>query len=71
MSVSVFVCPPPRLLITTGVMWHDWTPYDRLNNGYSFYKAVVVVISEGNGLRIEAHRSNKSKLSLYKLLFLL
>ena len=36
-SVCVFlyvcVCPSPRLLITSGVIW---TPYDWLNNFYSF-----------------------------------
>ena len=69
MCVCVFVCPPPRLLITSGVIW---TPYDWLNKGYSFYMAAVVVIGNGRGLRFEArHRNlpNKSKLLLYKLLF--
>ena len=37
MSVGVFVyvcvCPPPRLLIISGVMW---TPYDWLNKYYTF-----------------------------------
>ena len=48
------------------------TPYDWLNKGYSFYMAAVIIIADGRGLRIEAcHRNqlNKSKLSLYKLLF--
>ena len=31
-SVCVFVCVclPPRLLITSGMMWHDMTPYNWL-----------------------------------------
>ena len=47
------------------------TPYDWLNKDYSFYMGVVVIISDGSGLRIEvSHRNqpDKSKLSLYKLL---
>ena len=31
--VYVFVCPPPRLLIISSVIW---TPYDWLNKYYSF-----------------------------------
>ena len=31
--VCVCVCPPPRLLITSSMIW---TPYDWLNNFYSF-----------------------------------
>ena len=63
------VCPPLRLLITSGVIW---TPYDWLNKGYSLYMAAVVIIDGGCGLRIEAHRSNqptKTKLSLYSRYF--
>ena len=63
------VCPLPRLLITSGVIW---TPYDWLNKFYSFYMAAVVVIGSGRGLRIEARRgnqSNKSKPALYKPLY--
>ena len=63
-DIYMYVCPPPRLLITNGMIW---TPYDWLNKGYSLYMPTVVVISDGHGLRIEAcHRSqpDKSKLSL-------
>ena len=49
----VSVCPPPRLLITSGVIW---TPYDWLNKFYSFYMVAVVVIGSGCGLRIEVYR---------------
>ena len=63
----MFVCvSAPRLLITSGVIW---TPYDWLNKFYSFYMAAVVVIDDGCGLTVEAHRinqPNKSKLLLYK-----
>ena len=46
--VSVSVCPPLRLLMTSGVIW---TPHDWLDKFYSFYMAAVVVISSGHGLR--------------------
>ena len=61
MSVCVFlyvcVCPSTRLLINSGVIW---TPYDWLNNFYSFYMAaeVVTVIGSGRGLRIKTHCGN-------------
>ena len=64
--VCVSVCPPPRLLITSGVIW---TPYDWLNKYYSFCMAAIVDIVSRCGLRIGArHRNqpNKSKLTLYK-----
>ena len=56
-SVCVFVCvcPPPRPLITSGVIW---TPYDWLNKFYSFYMAAEVVTGSGCGLRIKAHCGN-------------
>ena len=68
-DIHMYVCPPPRLLITSGEIL---TPYDWLNKGYSLYMPTVVIIGDGRGLRIEAcHRNqpNKSKLLLYKLLF--
>ena len=49
----VCVCPPLRLLITSGVIW---TPYDWVNKFYSFYMAIVVVIVNGRGLGIDKHR---------------
>ena len=51
----VCVCLPPRLLITSGVIW---TPYDWLNKFYSFYMAAEVVTGSGCGLRIKAHCGN-------------
>ena len=47
--VCVFVCPRPRLLITSGVIW---TSYDWLNKLDSCYMATVVVIVNGCDLGI-------------------
>ena len=55
MSVCVFVCPPPRLLITCGMIW---TPYNWLNKFYSRYMAIVVVIVNGRGLGIDTRHSH-------------
>ena len=66
LCVCVSMCPPPRLVITSGVIW---TPYDWLNKYYSFCMAAIVGIVSRCGLRIEARRRNqpnKSKLVLYK-----
>ena len=59
-SVCVFVCvcPPPRLLITSGVMWRDMDPYDWLNKFYSCYMVTVVVIVNGRGLGIVTRRTH-------------
>ena len=59
-SVCVFlcvcVCPrPPRLLITSGMIW---TPYDWLNKFYSRYMAIVVVIANKRGLGIDIPHSH-------------
>ena len=52
--VCVCVCPPPRLLITSSMIW---TPYDWLNKFYSCYMAIVVVIINGRDLGIDTcHR---------------
>ena len=56
--VCVFVCPPPRLLITSGVMWCDIDPYDWLNNFYGFYMAAVVGIVSGRDVSIHTRRGN-------------
>ena len=69
--VCVSVCPPPSLVLTSGVIWRDMDPYDWLNKYYSFCMAGIVGIVSRHGFRIEAcHRNqaNKSKLVLYKLL---
>ena len=60
--MHVYVCPPPRLLLTSGVMWHDMTTYDWLNKLYSFYIAAVVSIASDCGLSIDAcHSSQPNK----------
>ena len=51
MCACVCVSPPPRLLITSGVIW---TPYDWLNKFYSIYMAAVVGIVSRCGLSTEA-----------------
>ena len=47
--VCLSVCLSPRLLITSGVMWHDmgW-----LNKFYSIYMGIIVSIVNGCGLGI-------------------
>ena len=55
-SVCACVCPPLRLLITSGVIW---TPYAWLNKEYSFHMAGVIFIGGGHGLKIEAHCRNQ------------
>ena len=40
MCVCVSVCPPPRLLITSGVMWCDMGLCDWLNKFYNFYTSL-------------------------------
>ena len=67
--VCLCVCPLPRLLITSGMMWHKWVPYDWLNKFYHFYMAAVVSIISRCGFRIESHfriQPNKSKPVMYK-----
>ena len=49
LSVCVCVCLPPRLLITSGMMW---TPYDWLNKFYGCHMATVVVIVNERDLGI-------------------
>ena len=49
--ICVYVSPPPRLLITSGVIW---TPYDWLNKFYSIYMVAVVGIVSRCGLSTEA-----------------
>ena len=56
--VNVCVCPPPRLLITSGVMWCDIDPYDWLNKFYGFYMAAVVDIVSGCDVSMHTHHGN-------------
>ena len=53
--VCMCVCPPLRLLITSGVIW---TPYDWLNKFYSRYMAIVVLIVNRHGLGIDTRHSH-------------
>ena len=55
--VCLRVCPTPRLLITSGIIW---TLYDSLNKFYSCYMATVVVIVNGHGLGIDTRRVTSS-----------
>ena len=55
LCVCVCVCLPPRLLITSGVIW---TPYDWLNKFYNQYMAIIVVIVNGHGLGIDMRHSH-------------
>ena len=52
------VCPPPRLLITSGVMWCDIDPIRLLSKFYGFYMAVVVGINSGRDVSIYTRRGN-------------
>ena len=56
MSVCVFVClcvsPPPRLLLTSGVMWRDIDPIRLVKQVLQLYMATVVIIVNGRGLGI-------------------
>ena len=55
-NVSMCVCLPPRLLITSGIIW---TPYDWLNKFYSFYMAAIVDIISRRGLSFDVHYENQ------------
>ena len=58
MCVYVCVCPPPRLLITSGVMWHDMDPMQLVKQVLQLYKATVVIIVNGSGLGIGTRRTH-------------
>ena len=59
-SVCVFVCAclPPRLLITSDVMWHDMDPMRLVKQVLQLYKPTVVVIVNGRGLGIGMHHTH-------------
>ena len=53
------VCvPAPRLVITSGKMWHDMDPYDWLNKFYGCYMTTVVSIVNGHSLGIDTRHGN-------------
>lgn len=69
--MRIFMCPSPKLLIISDVMFHYMDPYYLLNKFCNIYMMVLVSIITRCDLRNEAHHRNpnKSKLLLYKPLF--
>ena len=59
MCVCVCVCPPPRLLITNDVIWHDIDPIRLVKQALQLYMATVVVIVNGRGLGIGTRRTHQ------------
>ena len=55
LCVCVCMCPPPRLLITSDVIW---TPYNWLNKFCSCYMATVVAIINECDLGIDMCHGN-------------
>ena len=63
--LRICFCLPPRLLITSGVVW---IPYDWLHKYYRFYMAAIVGIVSRRDFTIEAryrNQGNRSTLVLY------
>ena len=56
--MCVCVCPPLRLLITSGVMWHDMDPLRLVKQVLQLYMATVVVIVNGRVLGIGTRRTH-------------
>ena len=56
LHVCVCVCLPLRLLITSGMMWHDIDPMWLVKKFYGFYMAVVVDIISGHDISIHTRR---------------
>ena len=57
MCACLCVCPPPRLLITSGLTWLN-IDFIWLTKFYSCYVATVVVIVDGCGLAIHTRLGN-------------
>ena len=53
--VCVCVYPPLTLIIISGMMWSNVTPYDWFKKFYSFYMAVVVTTISRCGHRINQY----------------
>ena len=51
-SVCVCVCPPPRLLMTSGVMWYDMNLIQLVKQVLQLLYATVVIIVNWCGLDI-------------------
>ena len=61
----VCMCLPPRLLITSGMMWGDMDPYDWLNKFFSYYymtRIGSILKRCGLGIYIR-HESNSIRIS--------
>ena len=56
MCVFLCVCPPLRLLLTSGVMWCDMDPIILVKQVLQLLHGNVVVIANGRGLGIGMHR---------------
>ena len=56
--VCLCVCPPPRLLITSGVIWRDIDSIRLVKQVLQLYTATVVVIVNGRGLGIGTRRTH-------------
>ena len=54
--MCVYVCPPPRLLITSDMMWRDMDAIRLVEQVLQLYMATVVVIDNGRGLGIGMRR---------------
>ena len=52
------VCLPPRLLITSGVMWRDMDPMRLVKQVLKLYMATVVAIVNGHVLGIDMRRTH-------------
>ena len=72
--VCVCVCPLSRLLLTSGVMWHDMNFIWLVEQTLQVFMAAVISIVSRYGLINDPHhrnQPNKSKLALCKPLLLL
>ena len=58
-KIKMYLCPPLRLLITSGMMQCDMDPYDWLNKFQSLYMAVIVGIVSRHGLNDMCHTNNQ------------
>ena len=57
-SLCVCVCLPPRLLITSGVMWCDIDPMQLVKQVLQLYMATLVIIVNGRVLGIGTHHTH-------------
>ena len=63
--MCTYVCPPSKLFITSGVIYHhNRLHMIGLNKFFSFYMAVVVSIVSRHGLSIDEHHRNQPNKSM-------